>query len=448
MLAELRNLLELGGDRDLQVVARDALVEGHRLELEGAPRRRVGDVDEERAAAAAVAGRREVERLRAGHRRLHGARRLREHLEPLRHRRPGALHRDLGGLDQLLAVLEVQLGVGPHRLEDLAEVVGADHLGPEAAVLVGQLGDLGKPDVVDLLGGLRGRRVEPQRRGVRLLAVGQPAEAALLVAAALGQHLVAEDVAVRRHAGVHVGLDHRAQAGLPAVDVHAVGRRSRRQQRVVGHRRGEDGVQLRDGVPHGEGCGEPPVGHALALPLGQLAVVATQPAELVDQRVRDVRVGEREHAHQDRHGDLLTEDRVRGELLQARLGDVGPGSRVGGDHGTRDPLLLVETGLVEPLGPLRERPQGRDLAVLGLPRHLLELPGPAVVTQQVGARGVGLQVVGPVLVGQDVDLRAHHRSFVSPSLGSRPSFWVVSSRICTLRILPVTVIGNSSTSKT
>ena len=47
-----------------------------------------------------------------------------------------------------------------------------------------------------------------------------------------------------------------------------------------------------------------------------------------------------------------------------------------------------------------------DLAVLRLPGGLLELPGTAVVTEQVGLRRLGVQVVRPVLLGQGVD-RAH-----------------------------------------
>src|SRR5207253_2136685 len=77
---------------------------------------------------------------------------------------------DLGLLDQLVGVLEVQLRVGPHRLEDVPEVVGADDLRPERAVLVGELGDLGQPDLVDLLGRLVGGREVAARCRVRLAA--------------------------------------------------------------------------------------------------------------------------------------------------------------------------------------------------------------------------------------------------------------------------------------
>ena len=202
---------------------------------------RVGDVDEEGATAAAVAGRREVERLRAGHRRLHGARRLREHLEPLRHRGPGTRHRDLGGLDQLLAVLEVQLGVGAHRLEDLAEVVGADHLGAEAAVLVGQLGDLGEPDVVDLLGAsswsscraAASRRTPPRRRAASSARTARRCGPGAAPRRG-GRRGRPPCRGARRTRSTARRLAFQPSTSMP------VGRRRRGQQRVVGHRRGED----------------------------------------------------------------------------------------------------------------------------------------------------------------------------------------------------------------
>ena len=89
-------------------MAGHALVERHRLELEAPPRGRVVGVDEEGAAARAVGGRREVERLGADLGALHRARRLRDHLEPVAHRGLGPGQRDLGLLDHLVAVLEVE----------------------------------------------------------------------------------------------------------------------------------------------------------------------------------------------------------------------------------------------------------------------------------------------------------------------------------------------------
>ena len=139
------------------------------------------------------------------------------------------------------------------------------------------------------------------------------------------------------------------------------------QQRVVGDRRRQQPVELRDRVGHRERGGDPPCGHALALPLGELAVVATEPAELVDQRLGHVGVGQREHPHQDRHRDLRAEDRVGGELGEPGLAQVGPGGGVGDQHVAGDPLLLVEARLVDRRGPPREVAQGGDLAVLAPP---------------------------------------------------------------------------------
>ena len=339
---------------------------------------RVGDVDEEGAAAAAVAGRREVERLGPGRRRLHRTRRLRQHLEPLRHGVPGALHGDLGGLDELVAGAEVQLGIGAHRLEDLLQVVGADHLGSEAAVLVGELLDLRETDVVDLLGRFVGRREVAQRRGVRLVTVRQPAQAALLVRARLRQHLVAQHVAVGRHAGAYVGLDHRAQPGLPAVDVDP-GRR-RRGRAAAGRRRSACDSSSSSWATVSrdrERSRQPPVRHALALALGELAVVATQAAELVDERLGHVGVGQREHPHQDRHRDLRRRRSGRPPSSASRgSSDVGPGRRVRDQHGAGDPLLVVQPGLVDRLGPLHEVAHAPRSRVLGLAGASSNRPAP------------------------------------------------------------------------
>ena len=98
-------------------------------------------VDEERAAAAAVGGRREVERLRADRR--CPRRRTAPAARPRTSRAIAASARASATLDCSTIsspCSKWSVGVGPHRLEDLLEVVGADDLGPERAVLVGQLG--------------------------------------------------------------------------------------------------------------------------------------------------------------------------------------------------------------------------------------------------------------------------------------------------------------------
>ena len=289
--------------------------------------------------------------------------------------------------DQLVAVGEVQPGLAAHGLEDLRQVVGADDLGAEAAVLVRELLDLLEADVVDLLGGLRRGGELAQCCGVRRVAVGHPAQAAPVVRSAEREDLVAQHVAVGPQTGTYVALDHLTQPALPGIDVQAVGRRGGGQQRVVRDRLRQQAVELLNGVGGGEGGREPPGGHAVALALRELAVVATEPAQLVDERLGHVGVGQREHAHQDRHRDLRAEDRVSGHLREAGLHGVGAGGRVGDQHVPGDPLLVGEVGLVGRRGARREVAHRGDLAVLRLPGGLLEMAGTAVVTEQVGMRG-------------------------------------------------------------
>ena len=121
MNARFRNSghgLELRGDRELEVVAGDALVVRGRLDLVAAPAGRIGRVHEEDAAAAAVLGRREVVGDRAVRRRLDVAVGLGQDAEPVAHGRARLGHRDLRGRDDLVRVVVVERGVVPERGED------------------------------------------------------------------------------------------------------------------------------------------------------------------------------------------------------------------------------------------------------------------------------------------------------------------------------------------
>ncbi len=222
VLAELGDPLELGRDRQLQVMAGDALVVGQGLQLERPPGLGVGDVDEERAAPAPVRRRREVERLRPGGRGLDRAGRLRQHLEPGAHCGLRLRHRGDRRVDQLLRGLDVERGVGAQRLEDLVQVVGADHGRPQGAVLRGQGLDLAHPGLVDVERGPVGRRVEAQGAGVRVVSVGQPGESAPVIGSSVREHLVAQHVPVRRHRGSHARLQDLEHLGLPGIRVDPV----------------------------------------------------------------------------------------------------------------------------------------------------------------------------------------------------------------------------------
>ena len=202
MNARFRNSgmrVELGRDRELEVMAGDALVVRGRLDLVATPAGRIGGVHEEDAAAAAVLGRREVVGDRAVRRRLDVAVGLRQDPEPVAHGGPGLGHRRLRRGDDLVGVRRGGATASSRsRREDPLEVVGADDLRAQLAVLAGQRLDLGQADVVDLLGAQPDRRVVADRRRVGLVAAGDPAQPGLVVGAGVWLDVVAERVAVRR----------------------------------------------------------------------------------------------------------------------------------------------------------------------------------------------------------------------------------------------------------
>ena len=300
--------------------------------------------------------------------------------------------RDLGGLDQLLAGLEVQLGVGAHRREDLARGRRCrPPRGRGSRYSSASLVDLGQPDVVDLLGGLVGGRVVAQRRGVRLVPAG---------AASSGRHA--------RRAGPCGSTSSRSTsryASIPGVrrtrPPRAAGPSSRRrrgrraatsvdQQRVVGHRRRQQAVELRDRVGarrtrraagrwrRPRAAARPARGSSGPCPRnfstsasatsasGSASIAASRSAcETCTPKIGSAAIS-----------------------LEPRLQDVGRGGGVGDEHVAGDALLLVQPALVDRLRARREVPQGRDLAVLRLPGRLLELARPGR-TRRAGARSSG-----------------------------------------------------------
>ena len=253
------------------------------------PHAGVGDVHEEHPAAAAVLGRREVVGDRAARGGLHVAVATAAAAEP--RPSPHALgHRGLGVRDDLVAAVVVQRGVVAQRLEDLLDVVGADHLGPERAVLLLERRDLRQPDLVDLLGDCRGGE-EAQRR-VDVVAVGQVRQPAPLVGPGLREHLVAQHVAVvldgraarfcttaRSRACQRGGVD----AGGRVLDV---------QHLVLVDRRGQQRSSCSTVSPPRIAAGDPtrrPRGAAR-----RARGSSGRARELADQRLGDVGVGHRE----------------------------------------------------------------------------------------------------------------------------------------------------------
>ncbi len=337
----------------------------------------------------------------------------------------------------------MQRRVGAQLLEDLLEVVGADGLRAERTVLVGERGHLGQPDVVDLLRAATGGGEVAERALVGVGTALQPVQAAVLVGPRVREHDVTEHVAVVRHPGPHRPLDHRPHACAPGVDVDPVGRVQRLEQRVAVQVAGERRVELVDRVADREG-GRGAAGlDALAVPDGEVAVVLPDALERAGHRLGHLRGRQPEHAEDQRHRGLDPEDRVGTELGQPGLEQVGVRGRVGDQHGAGDLLLLVEGRRVECLGAGGEVSLGRDHPVLRRPGHVLERTLLGVEAEQVLLGRAGGEVRRPVLVGQRLDRVGH-----PCSLSVSPSCFADRSRISTLRIFPVTVIGKSSTTIT
>ena len=322
--------------------------------------------------------------------------------------------------------------------------------GPSAAYSSAQGRDLEQADLVDLLragvdGGEEGRQLRVGRLSVR--EVHEPAP---LVGPGLRRDLVAEHVAVALGRGPHLLLHDGQQPLAPAGGVHAGRRVLHREHRVVLDRPGQPRVELLHGLPDREVGGRATGRDPLAVPLGDVVEVAGDALELGDHRLGDVGVRHRELGHVDAQAGLRPEDRVGRELRRAGLQQVGPRRGLPHEHRTGDPFAVVQALLVDGLRSCGECPSVPDRRVLAGPADVVEAVGVAVLTDHVGPGGRRPQPEVVVGVGQPVELvvRVRHRTPAFVRGQDSPSFPALSSRIWTLRILPVTVIGNSSTTMT
>jgi hypothetical protein len=309
----------------------------------------------------------------------------------------------------------VELGVVAHGLEDLLQVVGADDVGAERAVLVGELGDLRQPDLVDLLGGLVGGRVVTQCRVVRLAPGGQPRESALLLGARERQHLT-QGVTVGLQPRADRPLERLAEPGADGVPVDAHRQVHRREGRVVVDRDRQPLLDLADRLGHGELRGHPARLRTLTDPVCELPVVGTDAVELDSHRVGHGLVGHGQEPEQERQRDVQPVDRVGVAAGQRGVEQVGPGERRADDHPSRQPLLLLERRLVQRLGPGREVAQGGHEAVLRLAGGVLEAAHVGVVAEQVSFGGFLVEDRLPVVVRQLCEVVVH--AGVLPGRGS------------------------------
>ena len=285
------------------------------------------DVDEEGATAAPVTGGREVERLRPGQRRLDGARRLGQHVEPAGHRLPRACHRR-PRRPRRAARRSRSAASGrcasPRRSASRSSVPTTS--GPSARYSSASFSICASP-------------ISWISWAVLSVVVKNCSEAAYASSPPSTQLRPARSSG--RASGSTSSRSTSRYAAIPGRTSDSIGRTqpaafqpstSRPSGGEVVCSRGssatgvdEQSVELGEGVPDGELGRHALAGDALALPLGQVAVEPAQPAQLVHQRFRDLGSGQRQHAHDDRHVDLDPEDRVGGELGQSLAGQGRPG---------------------------------------------------------------------------------------------------------------------------
>jgi hypothetical protein len=107
--------------------------------------------------------------------------------------------------------LEVETLVAAQPREDGRQVARAEELLSECADLAVDARDLLSSQRMDFFCGAIGGGVEPHGRRVAGVPVGQPHHARVILRASLGQHLVAERVAVARVAGRDPSVTARAE---------------------------------------------------------------------------------------------------------------------------------------------------------------------------------------------------------------------------------------------
>ncbi len=356
MPAERGDAVELPGDRQLQVVARDALVVGHRLDLVAMPAGRVRGVDEERTGPAAVGGGRVVEGERADRGLPHHALGLREAPEPVAHGGARLGQRPLRGGHDRRPVFEEEAGVGAKPGEDLVEVVGVQHLAPQLPVLVGEAGDLSEADVVDLLCGQIGGRVAVEQHPIGVLATVQPAQAGLLLRPGDRCHGLGDDLPELGPSRSHLALHDLGEAGRPLGDLVLRHRRRRfdAEQRVVGQVGCEVGVELPDGevarVPRRGSPGVDPLDQTLR----RLPDPPPQLGELGHHGGGVCRLEEGKLLNEHRHVDLDADGVVDRDLGETEAEDVGVGAGLEAEQVAGDRLVGGQVARVDRVGPVGE----------------------------------------------------------------------------------------------
>ena len=313
-----------------------------------------------------VVGQRGPGRLDRRHR-SHGARLPGPAGEPAWCRRFGSGHRASGLLEHLLRAGAPQRRIVPEPSHHLGGVGPAEHPAAQFGVLLGEPGDQVEPGGVEVFGCPGRRRVGAGQGPVQLVAVRQPAQPDVLVAAAQRLDRVRESDAVAPEGRADdIGEDLVELATEPVGAVPTRGLLDAAQRIEVG--RGEVVVDLLDGGA--DQAGDRPAARldAVEMPLGGRAEIGVEAPQPLHVRVGVSRFGQRHHRQVQQHcrrralpqvGDL--------PLRPAGVRDVGA---VRGDHPSPRPR---STGRRDQAGHgppgRRRRPAPAGVRRAPVPRH-------------------------------------------------------------------------------
>ena len=228
--ADGREVGKLERQGELEVMARNGLVEGNRLEVERGALRRLVDVRVVGARAGTVQGRRHVVRGRGSLRlqlgdRLEGAHRLGQSAEPVDRDRLCAPDCGLGSVEDLLRAAPPQRRIGLEPVEDRPHVGGAEQLRPQGLELLVDARHHGHAGRVQVLGCAVGGGVHAHEPPVSLQSARQVHEPGLVIRAGGGQHVRDQGAAVRLERRTHLAVEHVRHAVAPRRGAVPVGRR-------------------------------------------------------------------------------------------------------------------------------------------------------------------------------------------------------------------------------
>lgn len=255
-------------------------------------------------------------------------------------------------------------------MQDVGLVAGAEDPAADLGVLVGEPGQDVEAGLVQLVGRAGGGRVAARQPGVEVVAVGQPAQAGLVVGAAVRDDVGGDGVAVAGDGRVDDLGEQAVALGAERGGVGAAaGGRLGPAERVVGGV-GDVAGEMLDGGLGQPAYGQPPGGDAGAVPLGDGVEHGRQPGQPGEVAVGMGGLGDADHGQRRERGAGGREEGVGDGVLDA-AGDDDVALVLGllQDERPRDAVGVVEAGGIDGLGTRGDggQPAGvRGLARLGV----------------------------------------------------------------------------------